>query len=228
MFRVTILALLAGSTCARAQDTALNLPTSYIDASTDQPKPATSLDLDTPVESDPRLNLSAGENPASVSVADRKTMERIGARNFQDAANALPGVNASAPPGWGGYVSYRGFNGAQISRLFNGIKLQYDGAARPVGACIYDRGELLGGPSSFLNGSGAVGGSLNVNTKLANRDEDTSEGRTSYGRYDIWETAVGFNKALNSGDGPRHYARLDTAAPAATATSIARRTVRAT
>ncbi|PBJ22857.1 putative TonB-dependent receptor BfrD precursor [Pseudomonas ogarae] len=209
MFRLTTLALLAGSTCAWAQDTTLNLPTSYINASADQPKPATHLDLDTPLESGSRLNLSARENPASVSVADRKTMERIGARNFQDAANALPGVNASAPPGWGGYVSYRGFNGAQISQLFNGINLQYGGAARPVGAWIYDRVELLGGPSSFLNGSGAVGGSLNVITKLANREEDTFEGRMSYGRYDTWETAVGFNKALNSGDGPRHYARLD-------------------
>ncbi|WP_434701926.1 TonB-dependent receptor [Pseudomonas sp. D1-36] len=209
MFRLTTLALLAGSTCAWAQDTTLNLPTSYINASADQPKPATSLGLDTPIESGSRLNLSARENPASVSVADRKTMERIGARNFQDAANALPGVNASAPPGWGGYVSYRGFNGAQISQLFNGINLQYGGAARPVGAWIYDRVELLGGPSSFLNGSGAVGGSLNVITKLANREEDTFEGRMSYGRYDTWETAVGFNKALNSGDGPRHYARLD-------------------
>ncbi|MDD2030796.1 TonB-dependent receptor [Pseudomonas sp. 39167] len=209
MFRLTTLALLAGSTCAWAQDTALNLPTSYINASADQPKPATRLDLDTPIESGSRLNLSARENPASVSVADRKTMERIGARNFQDAANALPGINASAPPGWGGYVSYRGFNGAQISQLFNGINLQYGGAARPVGAWIYDRVELLGGPSSFLNGSGAVGGSLNVITKLANREEDTFEGRMSYGRYDTWETAVGFNKALNSGDGPRHYARLD-------------------
>ncbi|WP_433861489.1 TonB-dependent receptor [Pseudomonas thivervalensis] len=209
MFRLTTLALLAGSTCAWAQDTALNLPTSYINASAEQPKPATALDLDTPIESGSRLNLSARENPASVSVADRKTMERIGARNFQDAANALPGVNASAPPGWGGYVSYRGFNGAQISQLFNGINLQYGGAARPVGAWIYDRVELLGGPSSFLNGSGAVGGSLNVITKLANSKEDTFEGRMSYGRYDTWETAVGFNKALNSGDGPRHYARLD-------------------
>ncbi|KXG79341.1 TonB-dependent receptor [Pseudomonas mosselii] len=210
MFRMTTLALLVGSaTCAWAQDDTLTLPASNVTATTDQPKEATTLDLDRPIESGSRLNLSARENPASVSVADRKTMERIGARNFQDAANALPGVNASAPPGWGGYVSYRGFNGAQISQLFNGINLQYGATARPVGAWIYDRVELLGGPSSFLNGSGAVGGSLNMITKLANRDEDSFEGRVSYGRYDTLETSVGFNKALNSGDGPRHYARLD-------------------
>lgn len=210
MFRMTTLALLVGSaTCAWAQDDTLTLPASNVTATADQAKEATSLDLDRPIESGSRLNLSARENPASVSVADRKTMQRIGARNFQDAANALPGVNASAPPGWGGYVSYRGFNGAQVSQLFNGINLQYGAAGRPVGAWIYDRVELLGGPSSFLNGSGAVGGSLNMITKLANRDEDTFEGRVSYGRYDTMETSVGFNKALNSGDGPRHYARLD-------------------
>lgn len=210
MFRMTTLALLVGSaTCAWAQDDTLTLPASNVTATADQPKEATTLDLDRPIESGSRLNLSARENPASVSVADRKTMERIGARNFQDAANALPGINASAPPGWGGYVSYRGFNGAQISQLFNGINLQYGATARPVGAWIYDRVELLGGPSSFLNGSGAVGGSLNMITKLANRNEDSFEGRVSYGRYDTLETSVGFNKALNSGDGPRHYARLD-------------------
>ncbi|MDD1954330.1 TonB-dependent receptor [Pseudomonas sp. 8209] len=210
MFRMTTLALLVGSaSCAWAQDNALTLPTSTVSAMADTASQATSLDLDRPIDSGSNLNLSARENPASVSVADRKTMERIGARTFQDAANALPGVNASAPPGWGGYVAYRGFNGAQISQLFNGINLQYGGAARPVGAWIYDRVELLGGPSSFLNGSGAVGGSLNVITKLADRDEDTFEGRVSYGRYDTMETSVGFNKALNTGDGPRHYARLD-------------------
>lgn len=210
MFRMTTLALLVGSaTCAWAQDDTLTLPASTVTATANQPTEATRLDLDRPIESGSRLNLSARENPASVSVADRKTMERIGARNFQDAANALPGVNASAPPGWGGYVAYRGFNGAQISQLFNGINLQYGGAARPVGAWIYDRVELLGGPSSFLNGSGAVGGSLNFITRLASRDEDTFEGRVSYARYDTMETSIAFNKALNTGDGPRHYARLD-------------------
>ncbi|WP_110973247.1 TonB-dependent receptor [Pseudomonas huaxiensis] len=210
MFRLTTLALLISSaTCAWAQDDSLTLPASTITAAADEPREGTRLDLDTPIASGSRLNLSARENPASVSVADRKTMERIGARTFQDAANALPGVNASAPPGWGGFVSYRGFNGAQIGQLFNGINLQYGAAGRPVGAWIYDRVELLGGPSSFLNGSGAVGGSLNFITRLASRDEDSFEGRVSYGRYDTMETAIGVNKALNDGDGPRHYARLD-------------------
>ncbi|MGE8405443.1 MAG: TonB-dependent receptor [Pseudomonas sp.] len=210
MFRLTTLTLLIGSaTCAWAQDDSLTLPASNVTATADVAAEATRLDLDRPIDSGSRLNLSARENPASVSVADRTTMQRIGARTFQDAANALPGVNASAPPGWGGFVAYRGFNGAQIGQLFNGINLQYGAAARPVGAWIYDRVELLGGPSSFLNGSGAVGGSLNFITRLASRDADSLEGRVSYGRYDTRETSIGINQALNEGDGPRHYARLD-------------------
>ncbi|MBM0142112.1 TonB-dependent receptor [Pseudomonas cannabina] len=210
MFRMTTLALLVGSSpLAWAQDDSLKLPDIKISTSAAEPVEATALNLDETIESGSRLTLSARENPASVSVADRQTMERIGARNFQDAANALPGVNASAPPGWGGYVAYRGFNGAQIGQLFNGINLQYGAAARPVGSWIYDRAELLGGPSSFLNGSGAVGGSLNFITKLASRDKDSLEGRVSYSRYDTWETAIGVNQALNEGDGARHYARLD-------------------
>lgn len=210
MFRMTTVTLLVGSsTLAWAQDDALKLPAVNISAVAAESKEVTDLSLDKTIDSGSRLNLSARENPASVSVADRQTMERIWARNFQDAANALPGVNASAPPGWGGYVAYRGFNGGQIGQLFNGINLQSGGAARPVGAWIYDRVELLGGPSSFLNGSGAVGGSLNFITRLASRDKDSVEGRVSYSRYDTWETAIGVNQALNQGDGPRHYARLD-------------------
>ena len=211
MFRLTSLALLISSaaTCAWAQDASLILPASTISADSEVADEGTRLDLDRPGEGGSRLKLTPRENPASVAVADRATMERIGARNFQDAANALPGVNASAPPGWGGYVAYRGFNGAQIAQLFNGINLQYGAAARPVGAWIYDRVELLGGPSSFLNGSGAVGGSLNMVTRLAERGTDSFEGRVSYGRYDSVETSIGINKALNDGNGPRHYARLD-------------------
>jgi len=210
MFRLTSLVLLIGSasTCAWAQDTRLTLPASTISATSDASE-GTRLDLDSPDAGGSRLHLTPRENPASVAVADRAMMERIGARNFQDAANALPGVNASAPPGWGGYVAYRGFNGAQIAQLFNGINLQYGAAGRPVGAWIYERVELLGGPSSFLNGSGAVGGSLNMVTRLASRDADSFEGRVSHGRYDTRETAIGLNRALNDGDGPRHYARLD-------------------
>ena len=163
------------------------------------------LNLDKPSEAGSRLGLTIRENPASVAVADRKKMEEIGARTFQDAANSLPGVNASAPPGLGGFVTYRGFNGAQINQLFNGISLQYTSANRPVDAWVFDRVELVGGPSSFLYGSGSVGGSLNYVTKLATREAEIREARLSYARYDTMEAAFGINHALNDSN----WVRLD-------------------
>ncbi|NWE45004.1 TonB-dependent receptor [Pseudomonas gingeri] len=167
------------------------------------------LDLDAPLGTGSRLGLSLRETPASVSVANRDSIERHGARHFQDAANSLPGVNASAPLGFGGFVSYRGFTSGQVSQMFNGIVVP-TGLARPVDAWIYDRVELVGGPSSLLNGAGSVGGSLNYITKLADRQEQAAEGRISYGSNDTSETSFGFNHALNApGADVQHYARLD-------------------
>lgn len=163
------------------------------------------IDLDTPTEVGSRLGLSARENPASVAIADRQLMEQIGARDFQDAVNVLPGVNATAPPGWGGNVSYRGFNGSQVNQLYNGISLAYSSSNRPIGAWIYDRVELIGGPSSFLYGTSSVGGSINYVTKVAERTDQEITGRLSYGRYDTTESAIGFNKALNDSN----WIRLD-------------------
>ena len=156
-----------------------------------------------------RLGLSLRQTPASVAVANRSDMQRHGARTFQDAANSLPGVNASAPPGFGGFVSYRGFSNSQITQMFNGINVS-SGLARPVDAWIYDRVELLGGPASLVNGAGSVGGSLNYVSKLANRQEQAAEGRISYATYDTTQTAFGLNHALSdAGAEVQHYARLD-------------------
>ncbi|PKA68669.1 iron complex outermembrane receptor protein [Pseudomonas baetica] len=156
-----------------------------------------------------RLGLSVRDTPASVAIANRNDIERHGAQNFQDAANTLPGVNASAPPGFGGFVSYRGFTSSQITQMFNGINVS-GGLARPVDAWIYDRVELVGGPSSLINGAGSVGGSLNYVTKLATRDERAVEGRVSYGSHDTTETAFGLNHALTDPSSDvQHYARLD-------------------
>jgi iron complex outermembrane receptor protein len=207
MKHIPLLASLCGclSVSAWAQSS-VDLAPITIDG--DQPvEPGLALDQSSGMAS--RLGLSVRETPASVAVANRNDIERRGAQNFQDAANSLPGVNASAPPGFGGFVSYRGFSNSQITQMFNGINVS-SGLARPVDAWIYDRVELLGGPSSLVNGAGSVGGSLNYVSKLADRQERAIEGRVSYGSYDTTETAFGLNHALSeAGDEVQHYARLD-------------------
>ncbi|VXC22342.1 TonB-dependent siderophore receptor [Pseudomonas sp. 8AS] len=205
--RTTGLVLLLGSSpLAWAAGTPLDLPTSTISASAEAPS---GVILDQPIKTGSRLGLSARETPASVSVADRALIEARGAKDTQDVINGMTGVNASANPGYGGFVSYRGFTAGQITQLYNGIGMSYSSANRPVDAWIYDRVELLGGPSTFLYGAGAVGGSINYITKLASREEQALQGRLRYGSYDSSELSLGVNQALSSGPEPRHFARLD-------------------
>lgn len=208
MIRNTSLVLLM-STCSYAWAGAspVELTATTIDGEREAPS---GVQLDEPIQTGSRLGLTARQTPASVSVSDRRVIEERGAKDTQDVLNAMTGINASANPGYGGFVSYRGFTQNQVTQLYNGINLGYSSATRPVDAWVVDRIELIGGPSSFLHGAGAVGGSINTLTKLASRDEHTFDGRVRYGSYDDSEIAFGINQALarNPADA-RHFARLD-------------------
>ena len=168
------------------------------------------LQLDTPVETGSRLGLTARETPASVTVVDRATIDARGAQDTQEILRAIPGVTAHNAPG-SMAASYRGFTGNAVTQLYNGITVHYGSATRAVDSWIYDRVEAIGGASSFLYGSGAVGGSLNYITKTAERS-DFTEAQLRLGSYDLKEASVGLNRRLagTPGDsGPAHFARLD-------------------
>lgn len=164
--------------------------------------------LDRPAETGSRLGLTPRETPASVHVVDRATIEARGALDTQEILRAIPGVTAHNAPGNIG-VSYRGFSGGSITQLFNGINVQYTIAARPVDSWIYERVEAIGGPSSFLFGAGAVGGSINYLTKLAQRQELT-ELQLRAGSNELKELSLGLNRRVAGGSGGSdHHARLD-------------------
>ncbi|MFP5424502.1 MAG: TonB-dependent receptor [Gammaproteobacteria bacterium] len=208
MIRNTSLVLLA-STCtfAWADHSPVELSATTIDAERAAPS---GVQLDEPIRTGSKLGLTARQTPASVSVSDRRVIEERGAKDTQDVINAMTGVNASANPGYGGFVAYRGFTQNQVTQLYNGINLGYSSATRPVDAWVIDRVELIGGPSSFLHGAGAVGGSINYITKLASRDEQIIDGRIRYGSFDDSEVAFGINQALASNPADaHHFLRLD-------------------
>ncbi len=166
--------------------------------------------IDEPSTTGSRLGLTPRETPASVTIVDRETIEQRGATDTQEILKSVPGITAASPPGSAGSVSYRGFGAASLTQLFNGITVQYDAiAARPVDSWIYDRVEVIGGPSTFLFGAGAVGGSINYITKLASREGDFTQARASYGSYDTSQLSLGVNRRLGSGDGVKNYLRAD-------------------
>jgi iron complex outermembrane receptor protein len=201
----SLVLLMSTSAIAWADHAPLKLDALTIEGEQDKPS---GLTLDQPIRTGSRLGLTARETPASVSVSDRAVIEERGAKDTQDVINAMTGVNASANPGYGGFVSYRGFTQNQITQLFNGINLGYSSATRPVDAWMIDRVELIGGPSTFLYGAGAVGGSINYISRLASRDDSLFEGRLRYGSFDDSEVSLGFNRALGGADA-RHFLRLD-------------------
>lgn len=164
------------------------------------------LDLEQKHQTGSRLGLTVKETPASVTVLDRETLERRGLDTTQEALKSVPGVTASSAPGSPGAVFYRGFSGASVTQLFNGITVQYDAiAARPVDRWIYERVEAIGGASSFLYGAGAVGGTINNVTKLAHREANLTELKAAYGSFDSTQLAFGTNQLLDE----RNAVRLD-------------------
>lgn len=156
-----------------------------------------------------RLDLSIRDTPASVFRVDRDTLDARGVRNTQEALFSLPGLVVASPPGNGNAVTWRGFSGAQVTQLFNGINVQYASiAARPVDAWMYERVEAVGGPSSFLSGAGAVGGTIDYVTRRARFDADDFGGVASLGSFDSHVLAGGFNHRVG-GDDAVHALRGD-------------------
>ena len=168
------------------------------------------LDIDTPTTSGSRLNVSARETPASVTVVDRAQIDLRGARNTQEALQAVPGITVNDSPGSGGAVSYRGFGSSSVAQLFNGINVQYVIAARPVDSWIYERVEVLGGPSGFLFGTGGVGGAINYVTRLA-EPGDRAEARLRIGTESLQSAAIDINRGLDAeaGKPAKNILRVD-------------------
>ena len=140
------------------------------------------LKLDTPAASTSRLGLTPRETPATVTVVDRADLDAMGAFDTQAVLKAIPGVSFSHQPGAAGSVFYRGFGASSLAQLYNGITVQYDAiSARAIDAWLVERVEAVGGPSSFLHGSGAVGGSINLISKIADAQGDLSQVRLGMG-----------------------------------------------
>ena len=200
-------AILALVPLAATAQTPTLQPVDVVDAAA---QPNGRLQLDTPVATGSRLGLTARETPASVTLVDRATIDARGAQDTQEILRAVPGVSAHNAPG-SMAASYRGFTANSVAQLYNGINPQYGSATRAVDSWIYERVEAIGGASSFLYGSGGVGGSINYLTKTAERS-NFAEGQVRGGSYGLKEVSVGLNQQIaGSADsaGPAHFARID-------------------
>jgi iron complex outermembrane recepter protein len=145
-------------------------------AATPVPSPAPAataptLNLTGPASSGSRLNLTRLQTPASVEVITAETIAERGQHNVLDAVTQnATGFTASPTPGNGSLAfNTRGFTGnGTVMTLHDGTRL-YVGSGTltfPFDTWSAQRIEVLRGPASVMYGEGAIGGAINVISKL--------------------------------------------------------------
>lgn len=142
-----------------------------------------------------RLGLSMRETPATVDIIGRDEIEQEGLRNLIELYRNAPGVSAGNIPGSPASVSMRGFT--DVGYLFNGTRaVDPSLMSRNMNTWNLERVEILKGPASVLNGTGALAGSINLITKRPDVSADAYDGMLSYGSNDTVNLGLGINKVL--------------------------------
>jgi len=132
---------------------------------------APTLTLNQTAASGSRLNLTRLQMPASVEVITAETIAERGQHNVIDAVTQnATGFTASPAPGNGGLsFNTRGFTGnGTVMTLYDGTRL-YVGSGTltfPFDTWSAQRIEVLRGPASVMYGEGAIGGAINVISKM--------------------------------------------------------------
>lgn len=166
------------------------------------------LPLDVPATTGSRLGITPRETAASINIVDRETIDARGFRDTLEVVTAAPGITQHESQGSGGVLSKRGFSGSQITQMNNGIDVGYIISTKPVDSWLLDRVEVLGGSSSSLYGSGAVGGAVNYISKVATRRPLKQDSLIRAGSFDSYQAAYGVNGAVG-GSNTKHFVQAD-------------------
>ncbi len=132
-----------------------------------------------------KKSLNVNFMPSVVSIIDGQTYVDAGIQNVGDALGMLPGVQMQLSPMGYKMATVRGFKNPN-AYLSDKIKIMIDGVAihNEVSGSgnfymdfpmqLVDRIEMLRGPNSTMEGSGAFYGTINIITKLGNSKEENS------------------------------------------------------
>lgn len=147
-----------------------------------------------PASTSSRTGLTAFETPASVHVLTGDVILDRGDMSVQEAVSRIVGVVDQGSSGNGGTsVSARGFNGLNsVMRLYDGIQMFVAASTItfPADTWTVDRIEVLGGPSSSLYGTGAIGGVVNVIPRKPNTDSFVHNYRVTTGSNGTLRAAI--------------------------------------
>ena len=145
-----------------------------------------------------RLGLSLREIPATVEQIGSGEILTRGFRSVEEATVSLPGITSGGTPGSPSLFSMRGFTADQITVLKNGLYLGPANMINRPGNTFNIQGiDVLKGPGSVLYGQGAIGGAVNVVSKVADFDRNSFQALASYASFETFSGGIGGNKILS-------------------------------
>ena len=137
----------------------------------------------------PKLTAPLLDMPQSITIVPQKVITDENLLNLRDILSTLPGITFGAGEGGGGYgdsINLRGFSGSNDITI-DGVRdsAQYT-RSDPFNL---DRVEFVNGANSVYSGSGSVGGTVNLVSKVPYLGDRTQigagAGTDSYGRLTV-------------------------------------------
>ncbi len=141
-----------------------------------------------------KLPVALKDIPQSVSVITRQRIEDQNLTTLEDALQQVTGLTVT--PNGTDTSQYRS-RGYSLNSAIDGVPV-YSGlsGSEQFDLGIYDRVEVLRGPTALLNGSGDPGGTVNVVTKKP-RDRFAVNGALSAGSWDNYRSELDVTGPLN-------------------------------
>jgi len=154
--------------------------------------------LSAPTRVGSRLNLSIRETPAAVELITEARMLELGARSTTEALNRSTALTASLTPNNPGRLTSRGFALEAVSVLYDGVRPVASASVnRAQDSWLFDRIEVMNGPSSVLYGEGALAGAVNYVTKKPALGLRSVGALASVGSFDTYRLAGDVNLPLS-------------------------------
>ncbi|MFT4241707.1 MAG: TonB-dependent siderophore receptor [Acidovorax sp.] len=143
------------------------------------------------------LNLSLRDTPQSVTVVTRQRMDDQAIERVQDALETTAGVSVVADDGARNMVFSRGFSVSNYQ--IDGVPAQSGWVGlETTSTVLYDRVEMVRGPSGLLNGMGDPSASINLVRKRADSDRFTGSVQAELGSWNHRAATADLSTPLNA------------------------------
>lgn len=153
---------------------------------------------DQPRLESPKATSELVDTPQTVTVVSDQTIRRQNLLTLRDALSTIPGITFGAGEGGGGYgdsINLRGYS-ANNDITQDGVRdsAQYS-RTDPFNT---QQIEIYNGANSVFNGSGSVGGTINIVSKIP-RQEDLTILSGALGTDDYYRATADINRRLGDG-----------------------------